>query len=649
MKQKAFILGSMLAVLWAVGSVRAQTEVTEEMIAGLVQNSPKFSDFPDAGAVILFHQIVLEIKSDGSAVTDEHLLVKILRDRGKQVFGDMKRSYNRKTDSMEVVVAQSRKRIGKPMPVAQEAINDITPPELADASIYADFHQKVISFPDVVPNACLELKCRTIHRADPTGNPFFWGSTAFQGSEPILAKEYVLVAPRDMKILHAMTHGDLSPTILDKGEKTVYVWRVENVPQIIPEPYMPPDMAPVLYVSSCPGWADLGKWLHGRFSEKIRVTEAIRAKAVELTQGLTSTDDKVRAVSLWLITKVRNIPLPLGITGYEPNPVETVLANRYGDWRDKAALLASLIEAVGAKARIALVNRDGIKVLPGIPSPQPFNAVFVLADVAPGRTIWIDPSSEDCQWGYYSIGDPGSALIGDAGGGAFVTVPSFGPEANRTVVEGTVNLASDGSVATEETFRSHGIADQRMRDALKDLTPKEIDRFYDQSATAIGEGTKIVRQRMSELKDLTVPAEISWSYLSPDQGVVEEDMMIFHLPTLAFGFVDAVPFQPALKERKHPFRIIRNSSYESLYRITLPTDYEIAAMPEGMDVANEFGRWTIEFRRDPANPSVVVKKKSMSLLAQTIPLEKYDSYKKTVDDFVHRRHGVILLKKTTGK
>jgi transglutaminase-like putative cysteine protease len=619
------------------------------MIDSLVGNSPKFSDYPDAGAVVLFEQIVIEINSDGSSTTNGYFLVKILRDRGKTEFGDMKRNYNRKTDSMVVMVAQSRKRIGKPMPVAQEAINDITPPELAGASIYADFHQKVISFPDVAPNVCLELKYRIFRKADPQGNPYFWGSTSFQGEEPILAKEYVLILPRDMKISHALTKGTLAPSVRSREDKTVYVWKARNIPQIIPEPYMPPDTAPLLCVSSCPGWADLGKWLHGRFSEKVRLTDAIRAKAAELTLGLTSIDEKVRAVSLWLITRVRNISVPLGITGYEPNPVDTVLANRYGDSRDKAALLASLIEAVGARARFALVNRDASTVLPEIPTPRPFNAVFVLADVAPGRTLWIDPFAEDCRWGYFSIENPGSALIASSEGGTLVQAPTFGPEINATKVEGNVSLSSDGSVAVDETFRLDGIADQGMRDALKDLTPKEIDRFYDQSATAIGEGTKIVRREMSDLEDLTALAGISWSYTSPDQGVAEEDMMIFHLPALAFGFVDAVPFQPSLKERKYPFRITQDCSYESQYRIKIPADYEIAAMPDGMNVKNEFGQWTLSFVRDPADPSLVIKTKSMSVTARTVSLEQYDSYKKTVDDFVHRRHGVILLKKKTNK
>ena len=72
-------------------------------------------------------------------------------------------------------------------------------------------------------------------------------------------------------------------------------------------------------------------------------------------------------------------------------------------------------------------------------------------------------------------------------------------------------------------------------------------------------------------------------------------------------------------------------------------------MPEGMDVTNEFGRWTLSFFKDPADPSVVIKRKSMKVTARTVSLEQYDSYKKTVDDFVHRRHGVILLKKKVKK
>ncbi|MCK4591280.1 MAG: DUF3857 domain-containing protein, partial [Candidatus Latescibacteria bacterium] len=262
MKKKVAILAFVLIFLCGLAeTLVGQTEYTDEKIRQLVENSPSFSDYPEAGAVILLQQIVHEVGRDGGATTDEHLLIKILRDRGKEKFGDLKRNYNVKTDSMVVLIAHSRKQAGKPIPVEEKAINDITPPELANASIYADFHQKVISYPAVAPNVCVELKRRTFHQADPAGSKYFWGIASFQTDEPILIKEYVVIVPKGWKFNYTVTRGTIEPAITEKGDKTVYLWRVENVAQIIPEPYMPPEFAPTLIYTSCPSWEELGRWL----------------------------------------------------------------------------------------------------------------------------------------------------------------------------------------------------------------------------------------------------------------------------------------------------------------------------------------------------------------------------------------------------
>ena len=635
----------LISIFLTGGTLSGQTDYTDEKITQLVKDSPKFSDYPEAGAVILLQQIVHEINSDGSATTNEHILIKILRDRGKEKFGDLKRNYNVKTDSMVILTAQSRKRIGKPIPVEQDAINDITPPELENASIYADFQQKVISYPGVGPNICVELKYRTYHRKNFKLKEYFWGINSFQWDEPILIKEYVVIVPEDIPFKHTITRESLEPTITEKGDKTIYVWRVENVEQIIPEPYMPPGIAPTLIYTSCPNWEELGKWLGDQLADKIATTSSIDAKTAEITAGLNTDEEKIQAIFFWLVTKVRNVYLPLGITGYEPHPAATVLENMYGDWRDKATLLASLLKAAGIEANVALVKRHGSPVVLDMPTPKQFNAIYVYVNLTNGTILWLDPFAEDCRYGYLDAGDGNRALVVKETTGVLTEIPHFSAEVNRTIGEGSFTLAADGSVTASESFRTDGIFDFQMRRALKDKTPLELNQFFDQTATTVGEGTQVKERELSDLEALTTTGEISWSYNSPDHGITEGDMMIFHLPRLVFNFTQGAPYLPSLKERKYPFYIGRNCSYTSEYRFTLPKGYKIAYLPEKMTVENQFGKWLQEFQPDPNDPLSFIKKKSISLNTQTIPVEKYREYKEVYDEFVHRRNTIILLEK----
>ena len=625
-----------------------QTSYTDEDIKQLIRHAPKFSDYPEAGALILLKQVVVNIHKDGSSTVDEHFLVKILRDRGKTEFGDLKRNYNARTDSMVILIAQSRKRIGKSIPVETQAINDITPPELANASMYADFRQKVISYPAIAPNITIELKDRIFHKPEnKESGKYFWGITSFQTTEPLLIKEYVIIVPKGIKFAYKTTQETLEPIITERGDKKVYLWRIEKAPQIIPENNMPPEIAPRLYYSSCPSWEELRKWLWEQFNQKIKVTDTIKAKANELTSGLKSDKEKTRAIFLWVATKVRNIPLPLGITGYAPNPADSVLKNMYGDWRDKAVLLTALLRASGIKAWPAFVKKSGKDIDTDIPSPKQFDAIYVLAQ-AEGKELWLNPFADNCAYGYFTGGDNTHALVlRETSDATLKLIPPFSYEKNQIQGNGEFTLTINGTVIGSETYTTTGIFDYEMRQDLKDATPKEIAQSFDQSATALGEGTVIKKKTLSDLKNLTEPASISWTYSSPDQGIIEGNMMIYHLPRLAFDFLTSAPFVPSLEKRKYPFFIRRNCSYTSTFDFHLPKGYKIVYIPEKIMIENEFGKWSQSFSVDPKDPLHVIKKRTIMLKSQTIPLKKYSIYKSVYDKFLHRRNGIILLEKVS--
>ena len=626
--------------------VLTQTSYTDEDIKQLIRHAPKFNDYPEAGALILLKQLIVNLHKDGTSTVDEHLLVKILRDRGKTEFGDLKRNYNAKTDSMIILTAQSRKRIGKPIPVEAQAINDITPPELANASMYADFRQKVISYPALAPNITIELKDRIFHRpANKESGKYFWGITSFQTTEPLLIKEYAIIVPKGVKFKYVTTQETLKPVVTEKQNKKIYVWRVEKAPQIIPEENMPPEIAPMLYYTSCPGWKELREWLYEQFAPKIKVTNAVQNKADELTAGLKSDTDKIRAITLWVTTKVRNVFLPLGITGYTPNPADTVLKNLYGDWRDKAVLLTALLKASGIKAWPAFVKRSGKDINTAIPSPKQFDGIYVVAQTEE-KKFWLDPFADTCKYGYFTGADNTHALVLDKTSDApLVLIPPFGYKTNQIQAKGNFTLTADGKVIGSETYITNGIFDHDMRNKLKNSTPKEIEQFFEQSATLLGEGTVIQKRSISDLKDLTISATISWTYSSPDQGIIEENMMIYHLPKLAFNFLTSAPFVPSLEKRKYPFFIRRDCSYTSTFDFHLPKGYKIVYIPEKFEIENEFGKWSQTFSVDPNDPLHVVKKRTIILKSQTIPMEKYSIYKSTYDKFIHRRNGIILLEK----
>jgi transglutaminase-like putative cysteine protease len=65
----------------------------------------------------------------------------------------------------------------------------------------------------------------------------------------------------------------------------------------------------------------------------------------------------------------------LGLSRYAPHSAEDVLANRYGDCKDKRTLFAALLESVGVHAYPVLLSSK-FKIDPDFPSPSLFDHVI---------------------------------------------------------------------------------------------------------------------------------------------------------------------------------------------------------------------------------------------------------------------------------
>ena len=66
--------------------------------------------------------------------------------------------------------------------------------------------------------------------------------------------------------------------------------------------------------------------------------------------------------------KFRYISISFGAGRYRPHSAEEVLANQYGDCKDKHTLFAALLKAAGIQAWPALIG-VGVKFDSSVPSP----------------------------------------------------------------------------------------------------------------------------------------------------------------------------------------------------------------------------------------------------------------------------------------
>ena len=124
-------------------------------------------------------------------------------------------------------------------------------------------------------------------------------------------------------------------------------------------------------------YLEIGKAYEAYAAPKTRVTPQVKALADEITKGLKSERDQVRALYEWVSRNIRYVAIYLGDGGFEPHDVEVILKNRYGDCKDHVVLLQSLLMAKNIKSSSALINLGAGEELSPVAVTFPLNHVIL--------------------------------------------------------------------------------------------------------------------------------------------------------------------------------------------------------------------------------------------------------------------------------
>src|SRR5258708_36941278 len=81
---------------------------------------------------------------------------------------------------------------------------------------------------------------------------------------------------------------------------------------------------------------------------------------------------------------VRYVAIEIGIGGYQPHYAGDILANRYGDCKDKVTLMRALLHEAGVASDYVLGTTQRRPVRPGFSSVGGFNHVGVTGPRAAG-------------------------------------------------------------------------------------------------------------------------------------------------------------------------------------------------------------------------------------------------------------------------
>lgn len=601
--------------------------------ACIAQAPPKAAaanSYAKEAAVIERMDTTYRMNADGTGERDMHVKVRLQSEGAAQQFGDLTFPYASANETVTIKYVRVTKPdatvIETPPGNAIEMPADVT----RQAPLYSDLKEKHLPVRSVSSGDTLEYEVDTsINKADAPGQ--FWGSEHFTppGTVIVLAQVFTLDVPAG-KYLQVWSPNHKS-TITEQNGRRIYSW---NVPQLVAAPKTSdgdsaksapkdPDQdadgrkLPSVAWTTFHTWAEVGNWYRGLELAQSAPTDAIRAKANDLTKDAKTPEDQVRALYEYVSTQTRYVGIDFGIGRYQPHLAAEILANQYGDCKDKDTLLEALLRAKGFSSAPALIGA-GIAPVPEVPSPAVFNHVITTVDLPSGR-IWLDSTPDSAPFRYLTavIRDQ-KALVVPAGAPAeLLSTPANPPYAFAERFEANATLDDKGKLTSSMVATYHDDDEVIVRMLARGIAPAQWDKASQYISSMTGFGGTTSNTQFKNANDPSAPIVMTYDYTRSPFGDWDDLRIVPLFPALELSALDNNSTEP-----KEDIQLGTPRALTAVTTIHLPAGYQ-ANLPDPVHVKTAFATFDKTYKYENGE---IIAERDVVVLKNKIPRSDWKSY-----------------------
>ena len=213
---------------------------------------------------------------------------------------------------------------------------------------------------------------------------------------------------------------------------------------------------PDVQLSTFQKWQEVSSWYDSLQRSQIAPTPEVRAKAIEITRGAVSDDERARRLYAFVSKNIRYVSLSFGIGRYQPHAAGEVLHNQYGDCKDKHTLLAALLESCGISSHAVLIHSSN-DLDAEVPTPSQFDHLITAADVG-GKRVWLDSTSGVAAYGFLfpNLRGKHALLIQNDVADPLVQTPESAPVVHGGSSEVTGQFTAAGDFEADMTLSLQG-------------------------------------------------------------------------------------------------------------------------------------------------------------------------------------------------
>jgi Flp pilus assembly protein TadD len=567
-------------------------------------------------------------ENDGRGREEQVLRVRVQSEAGVQRWGQLRFGYNAASESFEIPYVRVMKQDGSVVTAGADAVQELSEPVQRIAPVYTDYREKHVTVPGLRPGDVLECETVTVIHT-PLAPGQFWMQYDFHENDVVLDEqlEIDLPAARTVKL---KTRPGMEPKITEEKGRRIYRWSSSH---LVTEDEdnsddkgkkkktkkRSEDESPAVQLTSFASWEEVGLWYGGLEKDRRVPSKVVRAKAQELSKGLTTDIEKIEALYDYTAKDFRYVSLSLGMGRYQPHSADEVLRNQYGDCKDKHTLLASLLEAEGIHASSVLIN-PARKLDPDVPSPAQFNHVITMVPLGKDE-LWMDTTTEVAPFRLlaFSLRKKQALVIPPNGVPHLEETPADSPipDTEKLQIDGKVD--DSGKLEAKIAYEIRGDSEILMRRAFRGVASSQWQQIIETTSAKEGLGKEVSEVKISDPAATREP--FTFSYRVATAGYVDQSKkkLELKLPLAVLGLVGADPDDA---DSPDPIKLGPPNTRDYRIRIEFPSKYSLHA-PVPFSLKRDYGSYDAEYKLEG---NVLTAERKLTVSESELPTSRVQDY-----------------------
>ncbi|HEX3818942.1 MAG TPA: DUF3857 and transglutaminase domain-containing protein [Candidatus Sulfotelmatobacter sp.] len=594
-------------------------------------------------AVLLYSEHIVTVQSADKVKSRVRMVYKILRPGGRE-YGIAAVPFNTHSKVTALrgwcIPAQ-----GKDYEIRDKEAVEVSLPRVAGSELVSDVKDKLLEIPARDPGNIVGYEYE--EEEQPMVLQDIW---AFQGEIPGHELHYTLQLPAGWEYKASwVNYPEVKPT--QNGNQSD--WVVNDVPALRKEAQMPPisGLSGQMIVSFFPpggasangfsSWPQMGKWYVNLTSGRRDASPQITQQVARLTASAKTPLEKMKVLANFVQHDIRYVAIELGIGGWQPHPAAEIFDHHYGDCKDKATLLSSMLSQIGVESFYVLINTERGSITPQTPANIGFNhaiiAVKLPAEISDpslvatiqhprlGTLLYFDPTNE-----YTPFGEIGGylqenyGLLVTADGGELVELPKQAPAMNSIARTGRLTLDLSGTLKGEvnETRMGDRASSERWMLRTVNKSADQIKPIEDLLAGSLSL-FRITQAQILNLNQTDQPFGFHYAFEAQNYAKNAGGLLLVRPRVLG---VKANGLLETKEPRKFPIEFEGPTRDTDAFDITIPSGYVVDDLPPAVDADYGFASYhsKTEVKGNLIHYSRTFEVKELSVpVAQAADLKKF--------------------------